>query len=197
MKLLHEILHDNEHFVKNKEYLPYQATKYPSKQMVILTCMDTRLVELIPSALNVHNGEVIILKNAGGIITHPFGSIMRSMVVAIQELYAEEIYVIGHHRCGMNSVNPKETLQGLLDQGVASENTLSTLEFAGINLQKWLYGFDNVVDMVKGNIDIIRNHPLISKKIPVHGLVIDPDTGKLDLTIDGYKEIPKDESIFV
>lgn len=185
--LLDEILQHNEKFVKNMEYIPYQATKFPSKRMIILTCMDTRLVELIPSSLNIHNGEAIILKNAGGMITHPFGSIMRSMVVAIHELKAEEIFVIGHHNCGMNSVNPKETLQKMIKNKVTSKYTLSTLEYAGIDLQQWLHGFDNVNDMVNENISIIRNHPLIPKEIPVHGLVIDPDTGKLDLTVDGYK----------
>lgn len=184
--LLDEILQHNEKFVDNKEYIPYQATKYPSKRMIILTCMDTRLVELIPNSLNIHNGEAIILKNAGGMITHPFGSIMRSMVVAIHELKAEEIFVIGHHHCGMNSVNPKETLQKMIKNKVTSEYTLSTLEYAGIDLQQWLHGFDNVNDMVNENISIIRNHPLIPKEIPVHGLVIDPDTGKLDLTVNGY-----------
>ena len=190
--LLDEILQHNEKFVKNMEYIPYQATKFPSKRMIILTCMDTRLVELIPSSLNIHNGEAIILKNAGGMITHPFGSIMRSMVVAIHELKAEEIFVIGHHNCGMNSVNPKETLQKMIDNNLTSKHTLSTLEYAGIDLQKWLHGFDNVNDMVNENISIIRNHPLIPKEIPVHGLVIDPDTGKLDLTVDGYKATLED-----
>lgn len=185
--LLDEILQHNEKFVSNKEYIPYQATKYPSKRMVILTCMDTRLVELIPSSLNIHNGEAIILKNAGGMITHPFGSIMRSMVVAIHELKAEEIFVIGHHHCGMNSVDPKETLQKMIKNNVTSSSILSTLEYAGIDLQQWLHGFENVEDMVKENISMIRNHPLIPNEIPVHGLVIDPDTGKLDLTVNGYK----------
>lgn len=185
--LLDEILQHNEKFVNNKEYIPYQATKYPSKRMIILTCMDTRLVELIPSSLNIHNGEAIILKNAGGMITHPFGSIMRSMVVAIHELKAEEIFVIGHHNCGMNSVDPKETLQKMIKNNVTSSSILSTLEYAGIDLQQWLHGFENVEDMVKENISMIRNHPLIPNEIPVHGLVIDPDTGKLDLTVNGYK----------
>lgn len=185
--LLDEILQHNEKFVNNKEYIPYQATKYPSKRMIILTCMDTRLVELIPSSLNIHNGEAIILKNAGGMITHPFGSIMRSMVVAIHELKAEEIFVIGHHHCGMNSVDPKETLQKMIKNNVTSSSILSTLEYAGIDLQQWLHGFENVEDMVKENISMIRNHPLIPNEIPVHGLVIDPDTGKLDLTVNGYQ----------
>lgn len=187
--LLHDILNYNEQFVTNKEFAPYQATKYPSKRMVVLTCMDARLVELIPRALNISNGEAIILKNAGGIITHAYGSIMRSIIVAIHELKAEEIFVIGHHKCGMSSVNPKETLKKMIDQGVASSDTLSTLEHAGIDLEKWLHGFENVFDSVNSNIEIIKNHPLIPKSIPIHGLVIDPDTGKLDLASDGYEEI--------
>jgi carbonic anhydrase len=187
--LLHDILRHNEQFVENEEYTSFKGTKFPSKRMVVLTCMDARLVELIPRALNIQNGEAIILKNAGGIITHPFGSIMRSMVVAIHELKAAEIYVIGHHRCGMNSVNPKKTLQQIIDQGVTSLETISNLEFAGVDLQKWLHGFDNVIDSVKENIEIIRNHPLIPNNIPIHGLVIDPETGKLDLEIDGYEKV--------
>jgi carbonic anhydrase len=33
---------------------------------------------------------------------------------------------------------------------------------------------------------MIRNHPLLPHNLPVHGLVMDPETGKLDLVVDGY-----------
>lgn len=188
--LLQEILTYNEQFVQNKEYVQYEATKYPKKRMVVVSCMDARLVELLPKALDLHNGDAKILKTAGGTITHPFGSIMRSIVTAVYELNAEEIYVIGHHGCGMSQSNPKGTLQKILDRGVASSEILSALEYAGIDLHKWLFGFDNVVDSIKGNIELVRNHPLIPKDIPVHGLAIAPDTGKLDVIVDGYKELP-------
>lgn len=39
---------------------------------------------------------------------------------------------------------------------------------------------------VEHNIKIIKKHPLLSDDIPVQGLVIDPETGKLDLVVDGY-----------
>ncbi|WP_219837008.1 carbonic anhydrase [Paenibacillus sp. R14(2021)] len=186
---LQEILKHNEHFVESKEYVPYAATKIPKKRMVVVSCMDARLVELLPKALDLHNGDAKIIKNAGGIITHPFGSIMRSIVTAVYELNADEIYIIGHHGCGMSQSNPKGTLQKMLDRGVATPEILSALEYAGIDLHKWLFGFDNVVDSIKANIELVRNHPLIPKDVPVHGLAIAPDTGKLDVIVDGYKEL--------
>lgn len=36
--------------------------------------MDTRLVELLPAALGIRNGDVKMIKNAGGMITGPFDS---------------------------------------------------------------------------------------------------------------------------
>lgn len=186
---LQEILQYNEQFVENKEYAPYTATKMPQKRMVVVSCMDARLIELIPKALNLHNGDAKIIKNAGGTINHAFGSIMRSIVTAVYELNAEEIYIIGHHGCGMSQSNPKGTLQKMVDRGVTSPEILSVLEYAGVDLHKWLFGFNNVVDSINANIELVRNHPLIPKDIPVHGLAIDPHTGKLDLIVEGYEEL--------
>lgn len=67
-----------------------------------------------------------------------------------------------------------------------SADTIATLRGAGIDLDGWLKGFDNVHDSVRHTVATIRSHPLMPKDIPVHGLVIHPATGKLDLIIDGY-----------
>ena len=61
-------------------------------------------VELLPKSMNLKNGDVKIVKSAGAIINHPFGGIMRSLIVAVYELHADEIYVIGHHDCGMSAI---------------------------------------------------------------------------------------------
>ena len=42
-------------------------------------------------------------------------------------------------------------------------------------------------DSVVHSVNIIKNHPLLPENTPVHGLVIDPETGKLDLVINGYE----------
>ena len=66
------ILVYNKKFVENKGYEPYLTSKYPNKKLAVLTCMDTRLTELLPAALGLKNGDAKIIKNAGGVITHPY-----------------------------------------------------------------------------------------------------------------------------
>ena len=68
MRILDEVLAYNEQFVKIKNIEEFATSKLPNKKMVILTCMDTRLIELLPHALNVKNGDVKMIKNAGALI---------------------------------------------------------------------------------------------------------------------------------
>ena len=51
-KHLNSILEHNRDFVENKEYESYLTGRFPEKKLVIITCMDTRLVELLPKAMN-------------------------------------------------------------------------------------------------------------------------------------------------
>ncbi|MFC3884729.1 beta-class carbonic anhydrase [Bacillus songklensis] len=185
MTVLQEILSFNEQFVSKKEYEKYQTTKFPDKRLVILSCMDTRLVELLPHAMNLRNGDVKIIKTAGAIVAHPFGSIMRSIMVAVYELNADEVCVIGHYDCGMGKIEADKVIHKMMSEGV-SKDTLSTIRYSGIDLKKWLRGFDSVEESVEHSVGVIRNHPLFPKHVPVHGLVMDPHTGKLDLVKDGY-----------
>ncbi len=185
MRNVKEIMEYNQNFVDNKEYEVFRTTRFPDKKMVILTCMDTRLVELLPKAMNIHNGDVKLIKNAGAIVTQPFGNIMRSIIVAIYELNADEVLVVGHYECGMTGLDSEKIIDKARNQGIG-EDIISTLKHSGINLSRWLTGFDDVKQSVENSVEIIRNHPLLPKHIPVHGMLIDPDTGKLDLLVDGY-----------
>ena len=187
LSLLNEILEFNEQFVEKKEYEKYEAGKFPEKKMVIVSCMDTRLVELLPKSMNVRNGDVKLLKTAGAIVSHPFGSVMRSILVAVYQLKADEVYVIPHHDCGMASVNADAVVEKMIDRDIP-ESTINALEAAGIDIRNWIRGFDNVYDSLKNSVDIIKNHPLMPNNVPVHGLIIAPDTGKLELVINGYED---------
>ena len=186
MALLTEILAFNDVFVQEKKYEQYATTKFPDKHVVILTCMDTRLTELLLKSMNFKNGDVKVIKSAGAVITHPFGGIMRSLLVAVYELQADEVFIIGHHDCGMSSIDVNEITSKMVDRGVDS-SLFKTLNYSGIDMKDWLYGFNDVTESVKNSVDLIVNHPLMDKNVPVHGLVIHPETGKLDVIIDGYK----------
>lgn len=187
MRLLDEILKYNKKFVENKEYIKYQTEdKYPAKKVVMVTCMDTRLVELATKSLNLSSGDVKVIKNAGAILSHPYGSILRSLIIAVYLLNAEEIIVMGHYDCGMQNVNTEKLLKEMWKRGVSNE-TFKILKYSGIDLKEWLQGFDDVVDSVKHDIDVILNHPLIPKNVYVHGLVINPENGKVDVVENGYE----------
>lgn len=49
--MIKEILDFNKQFVAEKKYEKYITSKYPDKKLAIVSCMDTRLTELLPAAL--------------------------------------------------------------------------------------------------------------------------------------------------
>jgi carbonic anhydrase len=183
MSQLSEILAFNEHFVTSRAYEPYRTDRFPDKKLVIVTCMDTRLTELLPKAMNLKNGDAKIIAIAGAVVAAPFGSVMRSILVAVYSLGAREVCVIGHHDCGMTRMEPAK----LLDQARAAgidPRSLATLKHAGIDLDAWLTGFDSPAAGVRGSVAMIRHHPLLPANVLVHGLLMDPATGKLELLPD-------------
>ena len=111
MSRIDEMLEYNKKFVLDEKYKKYASTKHPIKKIAVLSCMDTRLTELLPAALNFKNGDIKIIKNAGAVITHPFGSVMRSLLIAVYELGVEDIVVIGHYDCGMQGMNASRLIQ--------------------------------------------------------------------------------------
>jgi len=190
MSLLEQMLEHNKAFVESGTYERFRTDRFPDKKLAILACMDARLLELLPNALGLKNGDVKMIKNAGALILHPWGSVMRSLVVAVYELRVSEICVIAHRDCGMSAIDPERVLQEAHKRGI-SLRTMNTLRVAGIDLDNWLRGFDNVDDSVRKTVEFIRTHPLMPKDVPAHGLVMDPLTGEVSVLVDGYKALSK------
>ena len=176
--MINEMLRFNEEFVANESYKPYITTKYPDKKIAIVTCMDTRLVTLLPAALGLKNGDVKMIKNAGGTIPGPWDSTMRSLLVGVYELGVEEVMVIGHTECGVQGMKAEEMLHLMEKRGVIPE-TISLIRNCGIDLDKWLTGFEDTTEAVKDSVELVKNHPLMPKEIKVSGYIMDSTTGKL------------------
>ena len=169
--MIEELLDYNKSFVKSKAYEKFLTTKYPDKRIAIVTCMDTRLIELLPAALGLKNGDVKMIKNAGGTITHPFGSAMRSLLVAIYELGVEEVMIIGHTDCGVQHMDSEVMLQHMRDRGVS---------YCDVDLRSWLSGFTDTEEAVRKSVHIVRHHPLIPVDgIKVRGFIMNSVTGEL------------------
>ena len=187
MSILSDIIDHNRHFVETRQY---EAISTPRREpkLAVLACMDARLTELLPKAMGLKNGEVKLIKNAGALVTHPWGSVMRSLLLATYELGVNEICVVAHYDCGASRSSAERILANAEKRGISAD-TITTLRAAGIDLDGWLHGFDNVEDSVRHTVGQIRSHPLIPRDLPVHGLVINPHTGALDLIIDGYQTL--------
>ena len=166
--MIEEMLAYNREFVRSRGYEKFQTSKFPDKKIAILTCMDTRLVELLPAALGIRNGDVKLIKNAGGMITGPFDSAVRSLLVGIIELGVEEVMVIGHTDCGVAHINADMMIRHLIQRGV-SQDHIDMMRYCGIDFEEWLRGFDCVESSVAETVDLLRNHPLIRTSFGIKG----------------------------
>lgn len=176
--MIDEILAYNRRFVDEKGYERFITDKYPNKRIAIVTCMDTRLVELPPAALGLRNGDVKIIKNAGGTITNPFDSTVRSLLVAIYELGVTEVMIIGHTHCGVQGMDSAEMLHAMKQRGIPEQH-ITLMKHCGIDLDQWLHGFDDTESAVLETVDLVRNHPLVPDDIAVKGYIMDSTTGEL------------------
>ncbi len=176
--MLEKILAYNKHFVENKGYKEYITTKFPDKKIAIISCMDTRLTALLPAALGLKNGDAKMIKNAGGIISHPFGSVIRSLLVAVFQLGVEEIMVIAHSDCGACHMHSEDMIEKMIARGITPE-TIDMIRFCGIDFHAWLDGFEDTEKTVKATVNSIVTHPLIPNDVKVYGFIIDSLTGEL------------------
>ena len=122
--------------------------------------------------------DIKMIKNAGGVITHPYGSVVRSLLVGILELCVEEIMVIGHTDCGVQGMDPKVLLKGLEKRGVEKKH-MDIIRNSGIDLERWLAGFDSVEQSVEDTVFALQNHPLMPQDIKIYGFIMDSITGEL------------------
>lgn len=186
--MIEELLRNNEKFVAEKQYEQYQTSKYPDRNVAIVACMDTRLTELLPAALGIKNGDVKLIKNAGGVVMVPFDSVMRSLLVAVYELGVNEIMIIGHYDCGVQHMDGDLMLQHMKQRGI-SEQSIEFLDYCGMNVKDWLTGFSCVQEAVRKSVELVRDHPLIPDDITVEGFLMDPTTGRID-RLDAVSVLP-------
>ena len=166
--MIDQIIDFNKSFVEQKGYEKYLTDKYPDKKLAVLSCMDTRLTELLPAALGLKNGDAKIIKNAGGLVISAFDSAMRSLIVAIYE----------HSHCGACHMSYDHFHHEMIARGVTDE-TLDTIRKCGIDLDQWLEGFKDTPTSVRKTVETIKTHPLVPKDIVVRGFIIDSETGAL------------------
>lgn len=176
--MINDILEFNRRFVREKGYEPYITTKYPDRKLAIVTCMDTRLTELLIAAMGLRNGDAKIIKNAGGVISSPFSTEVRSLLVGIYELGVEDVMVVGHTDCGAQHISGPDMVEAMRSRGIP-ERSIEACRYFDVDFDKWLCGFDSVEESVRSSVAVLREHPLIPDDVRIGGFIIDSVTGEL------------------
>lgn len=178
--MLKEIYNHNHQFIADKKYKLYQASRIPRRNIAVLTCMDARLLELLPAALGFRGGDINIIKNAGGLIRDVHDPLIRSLLIAVLELEVRHIMIIGHTQCGVKRLNPEHIITALEQRGVEHKE-IQRFARETPDFQKWFNGFDTEAEPVQQSVSIVRNHPLMPNDVTVSGHVISIETGELYL----------------
>ena len=149
--------------------------------MVALTCIDPRLNHLLPEVLGIPEAQFIWLRNSGNIIFDPMSSMMRTLALACAVKGGKEIAIIGHTDCHVRKTSMVELTDRFKALGIDRARLPENLnEFFGL--------FASERQNVIRGVEFVRSSPLIGPKIPVHGLIVEVQTGKLEWVVNGYEK---------
>lgn len=137
----------------------------PSRKIAVLACMDTRLEP--EASLGLKLGEANIIRNAGG---RASDDAIRSLIVSTTLLGSNEIFIVHHTDCGMES-RTNEQVAAAVREGRGP---------AGVeaNYMDWL-SISGQPETLIEDVTRVRHHPLINPLIPIYGYLIDVKTGLL------------------
>jgi carbonic anhydrase len=138
----------------------------PAKKVAILACMDARLDPA--KALGLQEGDAHVIRNAGGVASE---DALRSLVISQRLLGTEEIILIHHTDCGMESFKDDDVKDKILSD-------------TGIRPSFALEAFPKAEDDVKQTAARINANPFVPHK-NIRGFVYEVESGRL-------REVPFD-----
>jgi len=156
MGTIDELVANNERF--SATVTPQHLDVRPQRRLAIVTCMDSRLD--VFAALGLEGGEAHVLRNAGGVITD---DVIRSLSISQRRLGTQEIMLIHHSDCGMQTVT---------DDGFRAE----LQEATGVAPAFAIESFTDLDADVRQSILRVRRSDFILHRDAVRGFVYDVDT---------------------
>jgi carbonic anhydrase len=132
----------------------------PAKKVAVLACMDARLDPA--KALGLQEGDAHVIRNAGGVASE---DALRSLVISQRLLGTEEIILVHHTDCGMETFS---------DDAVKEQIRADT----GLRPSFALEAFAAAEDDVKQTAARIKANPFVPRK-NIRGFVYEVETGRL------------------
>jgi carbonic anhydrase len=133
----------------------------PAMPVVVVTCMDARLVPGLVFGLE--EGDAHVLRNAGGVVTD---DVIRSIAVSQHRLGTREIIVLHHTGCGMRTFSDEEFAAQV--EAVAGHRPDWTAR-----------AIRDTDEAVRQAVRRLRGNPFLLHRDHVRGLVWDVETAAL------------------
>jgi carbonic anhydrase len=154
-----ELLANNDAYAR--EFSAAEAPGRPAKRVAILACMDARLDPA--RALGLDEGDAHVIRNAGGAVTH---DAIRSLAISQHLLGTEEIVLIQHTDCGMQTFTDEELAERLEDH-------------AGERPPFDAHAFEDLEQNLRDSIQALKDSPFLLNTGAVRGFVYEVETGRL------------------
>ena len=185
MRLFDAILDANRRAASGEAASGIRPADFPDEMpLIALTCIDPRLNRLMPEVLGIPEDQFIWLRNAGNIIFGTTSSMTRTLALACAVKGGKEIAIIGHTDCKVRQTSVLQLTDRFRDLGIKREQLPENLnEFFGL--------FASERQNVLRGVEFVRQSPLIGPRIPVHGLLVDVETGKLEWVVNGYEALDR------
>jgi carbonic anhydrase len=183
MRLFEAIIEANRRAVAGDRAAGVAVAEFATALPVVaLTCIDVRLNHLLPNVLGLPEDQFIWLRNAGNIITGPLSSTMRSVALACALKGGKEIAVIGHTDCKAGQTTISKLTDAFQVLGIERVKLPANLvEFFGL--------FASDRQNILQGVAFVRSSPLIGPRVPVHGLLLDLATRRVEWVVNGYETL--------
>ena len=163
MSVLEEVLQANQKFAET--YDTARANTPVTHKLAVVACMDYRIP--LEQAFRLGPGEAYVIRNAGGVVTE---DVLRSLLVAHYKLGVQEVLLVSHTGCGMQTFRDEDLREDIRRQ--CGTDAAAPEQF---------HTFTNLEDHVRRQIQRIKSHPWIPSHIPVSGCIYDVQTGKVNV----------------
>ena len=154
-----ELMGHNSEFVNN--FADRGLSLSPKRHLAIVACMDSRMD--IFQMLGLAHGDAHIIRNAGGVVTD---DVIRSLVVSQRLLGTQEIILIHHTNCGLQTIT-EDGFKHDIEQDCG--------------MKPWwaIEAFTDPYADVRQSMARLHHSPFIVCKHHIRGFVYDVDTGAL------------------
>jgi carbonic anhydrase len=158
MSATDELLANNAQYVANFD--KGSLSLPPGKRVAILACMDARLDPA--KALGLNEGDAHVIRNAGGVASE---DALRSLVISQRLLGTEEIILIHHTDCGMETFKDDAVKEQIFEE-------------TGLRPSFSLEAFPKAEEDVKQTAARIKANPFVPQKA-IRGFVYEVESGQL------------------